>query len=93
MFNWDGLFYGPTIPITLTTGMITVVAVTRIVANHWRQVRIAETDAMLKARMLERGFSAAEIERVIVAGPQRVAKRARRHDSSHPWKAAEPCCA
>ena len=93
MINWDRLIDGPIIPVTLTIGMITVVALTRTVASHWRQVRIAEADAMLKARMLERGFSAGEIERVIAAGSERVAQRPHRHDSSRPWKTAESCCA
>ena len=47
--------------------MVTVVLLTRIVTNQWRQVRLGETEALLKARMIERGFSAQEIERVVTA--------------------------
>lgn len=47
------------------TGLGIVVA--KIVAKAWQVVRTNEADAALKQEMLERGMSAAEIERVIRA--------------------------
>jgi hypothetical protein len=38
------------------------------VASNWRKARIAEQEAVLKREMIERGFTADEIERVIAAG-------------------------
>jgi hypothetical protein len=37
------------------------------VASNWRKARIAEQEAVLKREMIERGFSADEIERVIAS--------------------------
>jgi hypothetical protein len=37
-------------------------------ANEWRKARVAEQNAVLKREMIERGFTADEIERVIAAG-------------------------
>ena len=45
-----------------------LIAVTAIVASQWRRVRVAEMDATLKAQMLDKGMSAAEIEQVMKAG-------------------------
>ena len=35
------------------------------IASNWRKTRIAEQEAVLKREMIERGFSADEIERVL----------------------------
>jgi hypothetical protein len=35
------------------------------IASNWRKARIAEQEAVLKREMIERGFSADEITRVI----------------------------
>jgi hypothetical protein len=37
-------------------------------ASNWRKARVAEQDAVLKREMIERGFTADEIERVIASG-------------------------
>ena len=37
-------------------------------ASNWRKARVAEQNAVLKREMIERGFSADEIERVIATG-------------------------
>ena len=63
-FDWDDLFEPPTI-IFLVGGLI---AVTAIVAHQWRRAQKSSDDARLKEQMLQRGFSAEEIERVIKAG-------------------------
>jgi hypothetical protein len=46
-------------------GLITVVA---IVFSQWRKHRLAEMEINLKQEMVQRGMSAAEIERVLAAG-------------------------
>jgi hypothetical protein len=49
-------------------------------AGHWRKARVAEQHTLLKREMIERGYSAEEIVRVIEAGadadekPAKVAK-------------------
>ena len=48
--------------------MMGVVGFSAIFLPHWRRVREVEAAARLKLKMLERGFSADEIERVINAG-------------------------
>ncbi len=58
-----------------------VVAVTAIVARQWRRVRVAEAVAGLRAQMIERGYSADEIEKALHAGLE-PGKHDRRHRSA-----------
>jgi hypothetical protein len=44
-----------------------LIAITAIIAAHWRGVRHAEMETNLKQQMLARGMSAAEIEQVLKA--------------------------
>jgi hypothetical protein len=44
-----------------------LIAMVAIVAGQWRRVRIAEMEAALKQQMLDKGMSAAEIEKVMIA--------------------------
>jgi hypothetical protein len=44
-----------------------LVAIVAIVAGQWRRVRIAEMEAALKQQMLDKGMSAADIEKVMTA--------------------------
>ena len=64
-FDWGELLEMPTL-IFLVGG---VIAVTAIVATQWRQAQKTSDNARLKEQMIQRGFSADEIERVINAGP------------------------
>ncbi len=48
-----------------------VIVVVTVLAVQWRRVRQAEVDAALKRDMLERGMSAADIERVVQASSRR----------------------
>ena len=41
-----------------------------IVMSEWRTARIAEQNAVLKREMIERGFTADEIVRVLAAGAE-----------------------
>ena len=63
-FDWEELLEMPTL-LFLVGGVIAIVA---IVAYHWREAQRAAGDARLKEQMIQRGFSAAEIERVIKTG-------------------------
>lgn len=54
--------------IMLMLAMGAVVSFTWIVASQWRRAREAAYNARLKQMMIERGMSAAEIERVIKVG-------------------------
>ncbi len=65
-------------------GLVTVIA---IVARHWKQVRVAESEAGLKMRMIDRGFSAEQIDQTLRAGL--VAGQPNRHRRS---VAAQACC-
>ncbi len=58
--DWNHLLDGPIIPLTFCS----VVCLTLIIAGQWRRVRIAETEAALKVKMIDKGYSAAEMERV-----------------------------
>ena len=46
------------------------------IASNWRKARIAEQQAVLKREMIERGYSADEIERVLAAGARPDDKKA-----------------
>jgi hypothetical protein len=67
-FNWEVLFVTP-------FGFITVAVIGGIIASiistmmgNWRKVRVAEQQAALKQTMIDKGMSAADIERVLTAG-------------------------
>jgi hypothetical protein len=45
-----------------------LIAITAIISMHWRRVRIAEIEGVLKQQMLDKGMTAAEIEQVMRAG-------------------------
>lgn len=54
--------------IVLIFGGGVSIAIIATLAENWRKVRVAEQNAVLKQNMIERGFSADEIVRVIDAG-------------------------
>lgn len=57
-------------PRTLVFIVMGVVGFSAIFIPHWRRVREVEASTRLKLKMLDRGFSADEIERVINAGDE-----------------------
>lgn len=68
--------------ICVMTGIVGVIVVAAIVVPQWRKARQARDEAGLKAQMIQRGFSAAEIERVLKVGvgQDRVGRSANRAD-------------
>lgn len=56
-----------TLAIAFTMGGLALVLIVWTLASAWRRVRIAEYNAHLKNRMIERGLSADEIERILRA--------------------------
>ena len=85
------LFDGPAIPILFVVTAMAVVVIVTVLANQWRRVRIAETEATIKARMIDRGFSPDEIERVLRAGVQQTRRGRRRPDRE--GATGRACCA
>ena len=62
--NWNRILDPPVIMFIVGA----IIAVAAIVAPQWRKAAKASEDARLKEQMIQRGFSADEIERVIRAG-------------------------
>jgi hypothetical protein len=69
-FEWGDLFSNlPAILcITFIFGGWVFVAVAKAFTESWRRVREAEQMAALKQSMVDKGMSAADIERVLKAG-------------------------
>ena len=44
-----------------------LIAIVAVIMGHWRKVKIAEIEAALKQQMIDKGMSADEIERVLIA--------------------------
>lgn len=55
------------IGLLIVSAAVCAISIVLIVARHWRRVRIASYNARLKQLMIERGWSADEIERVLGA--------------------------
>ena len=56
------------VAIGCVVGLPILVGLAAVVMGHWLNVRIAEQQTILKRELLERGFTADEIIRVIEAG-------------------------
>jgi len=52
--------------VFFTAGFVATVA---ILTTQWRRVRVAETEGAIKMRMIEKGYNADEIERVVTSRP------------------------
>lgn len=85
--DWNRFLNGEIFPLILFLSVGGLVVVIAIVARQWRQVRVAESEAGLKMRMIERGFSAEQIDQVLRAGLV-----ARQHNRQHRTHAAQACC-
>jgi hypothetical protein len=57
--------------ITLIFGGWIITSVVSSIAGNWRKVREAEQTAALKQSMIDKGMSAADIERVLSAGTKK----------------------
>ena len=81
MFDWlSQQSAGQLIGLTAVV-MGPLIAITAVIGGAWARVRrvelqahLAETEAVLKQQMIERGMSADEIVRVLDAGQGKVAK-------------------
>jgi hypothetical protein len=76
-FDWntyvrEGDFAGLVVCIIMA-----IIVITALALWHWSKVRIAEAELRLKERMVDRGFSPEEIERVFATGSSK--RRGRRH--------------
>ena len=78
--NVNGLLTNEIFAVIFFWCVVGVVAITAIIARQWRRVRVAEAVAGLRAQMIERGYSADEIEKALRAGLE-PGKRDRRHRS------------
>lgn len=79
--DWNSLLHqDPGLPFLASLGLAALVAITAIIAVQWRKAHQANNEACLKAKMIDRGFTADEIKSVITAGVgHKRAKRAHRH--------------
>ncbi len=80
--DWNSLLQKPDmLPLLIVTGFAGIIGLTAIIAPQWRKAKQASDEARLKERMIERGFTADEIETVIkaAAAPERVGKAAPLH--------------
>jgi hypothetical protein len=82
--DWNGLLQlrPELLPVLAMFATGAAVGMTAIIATQWRKAQQASNDARLKERMIERGFTADEIERVMNAGTSRgrFGKSASPHD-------------
>lgn len=58
----------PIVAIAITCGGPLLWGIVHSSVSNWRQVKVAEGQAALKREMVERGYSADEIVRVMEAG-------------------------
>ncbi|MCH7591411.1 MAG: hypothetical protein IH989_01345 [Planctomycetes bacterium] len=63
-WDWSQLFKMPTLAYVACG----ITAIFAIALPHWRRVREVEASSRLKQKMIDRGYSAEEIERVLKAG-------------------------
>lgn len=77
-FDWNEFVQGGDFAPLVVCIVMTIMVVTALALWHWSKVRIAEAELRLKERMVERGFSPEEIERVFAAGSSR-RRRGRHH--------------
>ncbi len=87
VIDWNKFLNGDIFPLILFLSIGGLVVAIAIVARHWKQVRVAESEAGLKMRMIDRGFSAEQIDQTLRAGL--VAGQPNRHRRS---VAARACC-
>ncbi len=65
--NWVDLFENPLVFVIAVVIVLGAVGIVGIVASQWRRVRIGEAESAVKLRMVEKGYSADQIERVLQA--------------------------
>jgi len=75
--SWQGFVDGDMFPLVVFLIVAALTLVVSVLAIQWRRVRVAETEGAIKMRMIEKGYSAEEIERVVRTTPPR------RHERKH----------
>jgi hypothetical protein len=86
--DWNALLREPdALPLLVLVPIMGIVGLAAIIAPQWRKVQQTNAEARLKERMIERGFTADEIIRVINTGVghARKGKVADRLDSTKPF--------
>jgi len=78
--SWQGFIDGDMFPLIVFLVVGATVLVVGVLAIQWRRVRVAETEGAIKMRMIEKGYSTDEIERVVQSTPP--CKRDRKHGCS-----------
>lgn len=78
--SWQGFVDGDMFPLIVFLVVGAFVLIVSVLAVQWRRVRVAETEGAIKMRMIEKGYSADEIERVVRSALPR--KRDRKRQSS-----------
>ncbi len=86
-FDLNAWLSSPNLALTVFLGLTAIVAVIAIIAVQWRRVRVTEAEAGLKLRMIERGYSAEEVQRVLETGLAANQRSRRRRSAS-----AQTCC-
>jgi len=67
---WHGLFEMPQIAIVMGCLVACTIPIAGIIASFWYKAAKVRSENALKRAMVERGFSADDIERVIDAQPE-----------------------
>lgn len=64
---WQALFGMPQIAIVATFGVGGLVAIVGVIAYFWHETQKARSTNQLKRKLVEKGLSVEEIERVVAA--------------------------
>ena len=65
--NWNSIFRPEIMVFVCVFSFLTIVGVFRAITSAWKAVEKNRNESQLKAQMIERGYRADEIERVICA--------------------------
>lgn len=85
--DWNTLLRDDDFSLLLFLSLAALVALVTVITVQWRRIRVAEAEAALKLRMVERGLSVEEIERVLRAGLAAGHHKERRRSAT-----AQSCC-
>ncbi len=75
--SWQGFIDGDTFPLIVSLVVAAFVLIVSVLAIQWRRARVSETEGAIKMRMIEKGYSADEIERVVRSASPRLRDRKR----------------
>jgi hypothetical protein len=71
------------IAIVCAVGLPMLIGMVAVVMGSWEKVRIAEQQTILKRELLDRGFNAEEIIRVIESGAHETADKSGKPSKCH----------